>query len=98
MTFLSSLGRRQNKISRSICPENLTGEPGKGGTCPLEKGTAQWAARDLGTGWKVNPFINIAPGETFELAQINGSGAINHIWLTPTGKWRFSILRIYWDG
>lgn len=98
MTFLSSLGRRQNKISRSICPENLTGEPGKGGTCPLEKGTAQWAARNLGTGWKVNPFINIAPGETFELAQINGSGAINHIWLTPTGKWRFSILRIYWDG
>lgn len=60
MTFLSSLGRRQNKISRSICPENLTGEPGKGGTCPLEKGTAQWAARDLGTGWKVNPILSIS--------------------------------------
>ncbi|HTP58379.1 MAG TPA: glycoside hydrolase family 172 protein, partial [Spirochaetia bacterium] len=21
-----------------------------------------------------------------------------HIWLTPTGHWRYSILRIYWDG
>src|SRR5262249_1605187 len=29
---------------------------------------------------------------------IAGPGAIQHIWCTPTGNWRFSILRIYWDG
>src|SRR5262249_11944262 len=28
---------------------------------------------------------------------ISGSGAIQQIWMTPTGHWRYSILRIYWD-
>ena len=83
--------------SRSISPENFTGEKGKGGMAKLGDGTASEAARDLGQGWKVNPFIKIAKGETFTLAQIEGSGAIQHIWMTPTGNWRFSILRIYWD-
>jgi hypothetical protein len=31
------------------------------------------------------------------MAVIDGPGAIQHIWMTPTGNWRFSILRIYWD-
>ncbi|HRI80092.1 MAG TPA: DUF2961 domain-containing protein, partial [Cyclobacteriaceae bacterium] len=29
--------------------------------------------------------------------EINGRGEIQHSWLTPTGTWRFSILRMYWD-
>jgi len=84
--------------TRSISPENFTGEPGKGGMASLEEGSAAHAARDLGRGWKVNPYINIQSGETFTLAEINGSGAIQHIWMTPTGHWRYSILRMYWDG
>lgn len=32
------------------------------------------------------------------LGEIEGSGVIRHIWLTPTGDWRSQILRIYWDG
>ena len=32
------------------------------------------------------------------LGEIDGSGVIRHIWLTPTGDWRSQILRIYWDG
>jgi len=84
--------------TRSISPENFTGEKGKGGMATLEEGTAAEAARDLGVGWKVNPFIWIKPGETFTLAEIEGSGAIQHIWMTPTGNWRYSILRFYWDG
>jgi len=86
-----------NAKSRSISPENFTGEKGRGGMAKLGEGSASNAARDLGLGWKVNPFIKIAKGETFTLAEIDGSGAINHIWMTPTGNWRFSILRIYWD-
>jgi hypothetical protein len=31
------------------------------------------------------------------MAEITGPGAIQHIWMTPTGNWRFSILRFYWD-
>jgi len=83
--------------TRSISPENFTGERGKGGMAKLGEGSASDAARDLGQGWKVNPFIKIAKGQTFTLAEIEGSGAIHHIWMTPTGNWRFSILRIYWD-
>ena len=98
MVDLSMLYQLSNARTRSISPENYTGEPGKGGMCPLEKGFAKNAARELGTGWKVNPFIVIGPKSIFEIADIDGPGIINHIWLTPTTRWRNTILRIYWDG
>ena len=82
----------------SISPENLTGEKGRGGATPLEEGTARLAARELGTGWKVNPCIGIGAGETLTLADVRDEGEIRQIWLTPTGVWRGQILRIYWDG
>jgi hypothetical protein len=41
--------------------------------------------------------MNVAAGETYTVAEITGSGAIQHIWMTPTGNWRLSILRMYWD-
>ena len=94
---LSNLFRLSSAKSRSISPENLTGEPGKGGMTTIAAGTAKENARDLGQGWKVNPYINIEVGQTATLAEINGPGAIQHIWMTPTGNWRFSILRFYWD-
>lgn len=84
--------------TRSISPENYTGEKGKGGMCKLEEGFASHAARDLGEGWKVNPYVVIQSGEVFELADIQGPGVIQHIWMTPTGKWRNTIIRFYWDG
>ncbi|MFP5262701.1 MAG: glycoside hydrolase family 172 protein [Blastocatellia bacterium] len=92
---LSNLYRSSRAKTFSISPENLTGEKGKGGMA--KEGNASDAARELGQGWKVNPFIIIQPGKTFTLAEINGQGAIQHIWMTPTGNWRFSIIRMYWD-
>ncbi|NLR58639.1 DUF2961 domain-containing protein [Chitinophaga polysaccharea] len=94
---MGNLFRLSDAKTRSISPENLTGEPGKGGMTPLDQGTAKNAARELGQGWKVNPFINIEAGKTVTLAEMSGPGAIQHIWMTPTGNWRYSILRIYWD-
>lgn len=94
---LGNLYRLSDAKSRSISPENLTGEPGRGGAMKPENGTAKDAARELGTGWKVNPFIIIASGKTVTLAEVTGPGALQHIWMTPTGNWRFSILRFYWD-
>jgi len=79
----------------SISPENFTGEKGKGAMAV--QGSASAAASELGQGWKVNPFVVIEPGKTFTLADIQTHGAIQHIWMTPTGNWRFSILRMYWD-
>lgn len=93
---LSNLSHLSNAKSRSICPENFTGEKGK--ACMAEITHDTHAARDLGKGWKISPNIVIKAKETFTLADIKGSGAINQIWMTPTGNWRFSILRIYWDG
>ncbi len=84
--------------TRSISPENFTGEKGKGGMATLQEGTAGKAAGDLGTGWKVNPYVWIEPGTTFTLAEIDGPGAIQQIWMTPRGHWRLSILRMYWDN
>jgi hypothetical protein len=81
--------------SRSISPENFTGEKGKGGMAT--DGTGKNAARELGRGWKVSPSVQIAAQTTFEIANIKGPGLIQQIWMTPTGNWRYSILRIYWD-
>ena len=92
---LGNLARLSAAQSRSISPENFTGAKGKGGMAT--QGTGSNAARDLGQGWKLSPSVAIQPGETFTLADIEGQGAIQQIWMTPTGHWRYSILRIYWD-
>ena len=96
-TNLKSLYQLSDAKTRSISPENFTGEKGKGGMATLEEGTAAKQARELGQGWKVNPYIRIRPNETFTLGEIDGSGIINHIWMTPVGDYRLMILRIYWD-
>ena len=95
---IADLYRISDAKSRSICPENLTGEVGGGARCPAEQGSAHKAARGLGLGWKTNPYIVLQPGEVFTIAEIEGSGCIQQIWLTPTGTWRNTILRMYWDG
>lgn len=92
---LSNLSRLSSAKTRSVSPENFTGEKGKGGMA--EDGTGKRFAADLGKGWKISPSIVIRAGEVREIANIEGPGAIQHIWMTPTGCWRFEILRIYWD-
>jgi hypothetical protein len=95
---MGNLYRLSNAETRSISPENFTGEKGKGGMATLEEGSAAKAAAELGQGWKVNPYINIKANETFVLAEIEGEGVIQHIWMTPAGDYRGNIIRFYWDG
>ena len=94
--MLSTLYTLDDRESRSISPENFTGEKGAGGMAT--DGTGAVHARGLGQGWKVSPSVRIGGGETFVLADIDGPGLIEQIWMTPTGHWRFGIIRIYWDG
>jgi Protein of unknown function (DUF2961) len=89
------LTRLSNAQSRSISPENFSGEPGQGGRAT--EGTGAHAARDLGPGWKISPSVAIAPGDTFTLAHITGQGAIQSMWFTGRRLSRDVILRIYWD-
>lgn len=92
---MGSLARLSHAKSRSISPENFTGEKGKGGMAT--EGTGANRARELGRGWKISPSVWIEPGQTFVMGEIKDAGAIQHIWMTPTGNPRLSIFRIYWD-
>ena len=68
---LGNLSRLSSARTRSICPENPSGEKGKGAMA-VPDGSSP--ARDLGVGWKVSPYITIQPGETRELARQLKSG------------------------
>jgi len=91
---LGNLWRLSHAQTRSISAENPTGVKGKGGMAlPDPNG----AARELGQGWKCSPCKrDIQPGETYTLADIEGSGAIQSMWLGGNVTRDF-ILRIYWD-
>lgn len=90
---LGNLWQISNARTRSISAENPTGEKAGGGLAPAAAGHA---SRQLGQGWKCRPCVQIKAGETFDVADIQGPGAIQHIWMTGLVP-RFSILRIYWD-
>jgi hypothetical protein len=92
---LGNLSRLSNAKTRSISAENFTGAKGKGAMAT--EGTGADCARDLGQGWKVSPSVSIGPGETFTLAEIEDSGAIQSMWISGYVGRDF-ILRIYWDG
>ncbi len=95
---MGNLYRLSDAQSRSISPENFSGEQGK--AAMATEGTGMRASRDLGRGWKVSPSVRIKAKSTFTLAEIDGSGAIQQIWMTPAplDKTRWNILRFYWDG
>lgn len=81
--------------TRSISAENPTGERGGGAKAVP---TAADAAAMLGRGWKVRPCITLDAGTTTTLADIVGSGVIQHIWITVAPKaYRDTVLRMYWD-
>src|SRR5258707_2938948 len=75
---LGNLYRTTTARSRSISPENFTGEKGRAGmstNSPAAKG----AARDLGTGWKASSYVRAPAEATIMLAVIIGPWAITAI-------------------
>ena len=93
---LGNLAILKNRKSRAVNAENPTGEKGKGGM----------ASSNLGPSRKGSPCLKDIPsGETVTLADIEGPGIINHIWITVTNKTTEAdcfvlsdlIIRIYWD-
>lgn len=98
---LGNLSRLSDAKSRSLSPENPDGAVAGGGRAEPEldaNGKPEGPARLLGKGWKVRPNVPIPAGETVEIANIEGPGAIQQIWMTTTGNNRETILRIFWDG
>ena len=97
-TNIGNLFRLSQAKTFSISPENFTGEKGKGGMAA--DGTGAQCARELGTGWKISPSVEISPGETFTIARIIGPGSIQSIWFggaVVRDQGRLAILRFYWD-
>jgi hypothetical protein len=93
---LGNLAELSNAVTRSICAENPKGEKGKGA---MNVPGPDSAARELGKGWKTTPCITLAGNSTATLADIEGPGAIQHIWITVHPlAWRRVVLRAYWDG
>jgi hypothetical protein len=92
---LGNIHRLSRARTRSISAENFTGEKGQGGMATV--GTGSWAARELGPPWKLSPSIKIAPHSTGTLADLEGPGAVQLVWMSGTGNWRWSILRVHWD-
>ncbi len=93
---LEELYMKRNGKSRAINAENPSGEKGKGGM----------TASELGASRKGSPCLkDIKTGETVILAEMDGPGIINHIWITVDNKTSESecfvlrdlVLRIYWD-
>ncbi|UCG49102.1 MAG: DUF2961 domain-containing protein [Phycisphaerales bacterium] len=77
--------------SRSICFENPTGAPGRGGM----------EASNLGVGRKGKPAITLKAGQEVQLCDIAGPGTIRHIWMTTSNNpmnLRSLVIRAWWDG
>lgn len=101
---MGNLSLLSNAKTRSISSENRSGGKGAGGRDDVrtdpETGKLIGPARELGRGWKVHAHDPVKPGETFLMADIEGPGAIQSMWMTLGGgtSYRNMILRIYWDG
>lgn len=106
---LSLLSKAQ---TRSISPENVYGEKGRGGMAEISdepqpevvKLGQLWrkidCASELGRGWKVRPCITLPVGKTTTVMDIDGPGAIQQMWMTISANThlRFLVLRMYWDN
>jgi hypothetical protein len=97
---LDNLALLSKAESRSISSENRSGDRAGGAReypAVDKDGNPTGAARELGRGWKVKPCDLIKAGETLTLADIEGPGCIQQIWMTPTGNYRYAIIRIFYD-
>ena len=93
---LGGIALAKHGKSRAINAENPHGEKGRGGM----------AASHLGPSRKGSPCLrDIEPGTVVTLAEMEGPGQINHIWITVDNKTteadcfvlRDLVIRMYWD-
>ncbi|MFG0330249.1 MAG: glycoside hydrolase family 172 protein [Phycisphaerales bacterium] len=96
---LSEIARLVDAESRSITAENPDGSRGGGARADLgddEHCTPH--ASELGKPWKVRPCISLKAGERVTIADIEGPGVVQHIWMTVEAeKLRYLALRVFYD-
>ena len=69
---MSNIAKIQYVDSRSISAENPDGKRGFGGQ----------ASGELGKGRKGKAYLDLEPDKETTIADIEGPGVINHIWIT----------------
>jgi hypothetical protein len=92
--------------SRMVSPENPTGGKSAGAMATPDPSNPDLAfsgaAKRLGQGWKVRPFIKVPAHATVPIMDVEGPGTIEHIWMAAgrdfKGYGRATVLRFYWDG
>jgi hypothetical protein len=97
---LGSLPLLTDAKTRSISPENPTGEKGKGAMMIPKIGDPEQPHANmfahLGRGWKTRPFLDLKAGQTRAIMDVAGPGVIQHIWFVSE-PWDSCVLRFYWD-
>jgi len=92
---LSGIPLVSNAVTRSISAENPDGSIAGGARAVPQ---ADGASSLLGQGWKVRPCITLDPNSTTTLADVDGPGVIQHIWITVhPDAYRTCVIRVYWD-
>ena len=95
--MVSKLAKLRNVKTRSISAENPQGLPSFGGS--LKEGEGARFGAHLGEGFKVSPCVFIPAHGKHVVADIKGSGAINHIWMTcDINHIEKMNIKIYWDN
>lgn len=79
--------------SRSITPENSTGEKGMAAMSEPAEGSP---GKHLGKGWKSRPNVIIPAGDTQTIADIHAEGEIKSIWISGEVD-QALIIRMYWE-
>ena len=90
--------------TRSISAENPDGARGGGARAlPGEDPNCMPADSSLGQGWKVRPCVKLQPGTTTTVADIEGPGIIQQMWMTlglsgcEKSTSLLCVIRFYWD-
>src|SRR5699024_8677947 len=95
---LMDLTRPQPSRTPSSSAANPPGAPGQGGRAEHGTPSTAYASRELPIGWKKSPCIDLGPHETRPLADIEGPGVIQHLWMTTLPRhWRRIVLTMQWD-
>lgn len=88
----------RDATTRSVSAENRDGAAAGGGRAERGDHATAWASRELPMGWKKSPCIDLAPRARRTVADLEGPGVVQHLWITvlPTHL-RSIVLRVYWD-
>lgn len=97
-TGLEGLDLLRDARTFSVSAENRDGAPGGGGRAQEGDHSTAWASRELPTGWKKSPCIDLEGRSRRTVVDVEGPGVLQHLWITVLPRHlRSIVVRMYWD-